>query len=125
MPVSQGTEGLTWSGPGLPAPVPHSSPTEQNKFVAGNHKTTELAKFKKFMGNNTHRLNWPYSNPNYTLDREAYVNTSYVRRYYSQEGNARYLTFTGKQGGYYCSIRSWTSWENAGYLFEHPNYWSR
>ncbi len=31
----------------------------------------------------------------------------------------------GYQGGYECSIRSVTKWENASYVIEHPNYYSR
>ena len=37
----------------------------------------------------------------------------------------RYLKNDGTfQGGYSCSIRSVTEWEDyrSGYLFEHPNY---
>ena len=37
----------------------------------------------------------------------------------------RYLKNDGTfQGGYFCSIRSVTEWEDyrSGYLFEHPNY---
>jgi hypothetical protein len=30
-----------------------------------------LIKFEVFMGNNSARLQWPYSNPNYTLVRWA------------------------------------------------------
>lgn len=64
----------------------------------------------------------PTSNPTYTATVESIsydrVDVSTVTR-----GNTRYLP---DQGGYACSIRSQTQWENAEYYdFEHPNYFSR
>jgi hypothetical protein len=28
-------------------------------------------------------------------------------------------------GGYRCSVRAVTNWENASFIFEHPNYYSK
>lgn len=41
----------------------------QSKFVSGTESSWELSKFRRFMGNNSARLDWPYSNPNYTIVR--------------------------------------------------------
>jgi hypothetical protein len=51
----------------------------------------ELAKFLKYMGSNSRRLNWPYSNPNYTLVRERFANATTILRFTTPEGNQRYL----------------------------------
>lgn len=51
-------------------PPSHTShPTGQETFVSGSGSPLELIKFEVFMGNNSARLQWPYSNPNYTLVR--------------------------------------------------------
>lgn len=62
--------------------------------------------------------------------RERYINKTYVQRYVTHEGDARYLGGSrgggGYQGGYQCSIRAYTQWENpVNGLFSHPNFWSR
>ncbi|CAM9219332.1 unnamed protein product, partial [Choristocarpus tenellus] len=98
---------------------------DQVDFVAGFGRADDSKVFLNFMGNTTQPLNWPYSNPNHTEMWEEYVNETFVRWYNKTEGNNRYLTLTGQQGGYYCSIRSYTKWENEFTVLNHPNYWSR
>ena len=109
--------------------------SNQDKYVSGEESANELASFSEYMDrNNSYNLSWPYSNPNYTMQWESYVNESYVRRETRDHGNDRYLAepdwssleYSVKyQGGYRCSIRSVTEWENQTYLFDHPNYYSR
>ena len=41
---------------------------------------------------------------------------------WSDSGDERTLTF---QGGYYCSVRASTEYENSNYVLSAPNYWSR
>jgi hypothetical protein len=52
-----------------------------------------------------------------------------LSRYDEKRGSGqRYLYSDGTyQGGYECSIRAVTEWENyrSGYLFQHPNYFSQ
>ena len=54
---------------------------------------------------------------------------SYVLQYrylgpsdWSTNGAERTLTY---QGGYYCSVRAWTAFENEDYVMDAPNFWSR
>ena len=107
--------------------------SKQKSFVSGLETKTELKIFESYLGNNTHRLTWPYSNQNYSYEREYYVNGSYILRYNSVQLGKRYLSesnwtlgyhIDNYQGGYRCSIRSVTKWENISYLFESPNYYS-
>lgn len=67
-------------------------PTDQKKYVTGSGTNYEIAKFDAFMSDKSVRLAWPYSNPNYTLVREAYINSSYLQTYTTQEGDIRYLS---------------------------------
>jgi hypothetical protein len=80
---------------------------------------------------------WEYSNPNYTKVWEYFVNKSHRAVETRLHGNERYLGPLGDdhaeqfQGGYHCSIRSFTKWEQAGEphgngnMTNHPNYYSR
>jgi len=86
------------------------------------------------MGNNTYRLHTSrnngigYSNPEYLIWIESFVNRSSLHRYSTNLGNVTYLKEDGTpQGGYSCSIRSVTEWEpyRSGQMFEHPNFYSR
>jgi len=101
---------------------------DQERFVSGTHEDDEVSNFEAFLDpTQTYRLQWEYSNPEYDMVWEYFVNkTTYVRevRYH---GDERYLSSynDGEQGGYYCSIRSYTQWENPDVVFEHPNYYSR
>ena len=106
----------------------------QKNFVSGLETPEEVFNFLRFMGNNSYRLNWPYSNPNYTEQIEYYENTSNIMREIIgsggklYEGQSTYLS--GKhlnilQGGYRCSIRISTLQENLTFILSSPNYYSR
>ena len=107
----------------------------QSTFVSGEETAAETIRFEPFMGNNTYRLQWPYSNPNYTMLWEAFTaDGTDVDRTIYDFGNLRYLSGadtvasgdhgTVGQGGYRCSIRSVTAWENLTFVLSHPNYHS-
>ncbi|CAM9417789.1 unnamed protein product [Discosporangium mesarthrocarpum] len=104
---------------------------DQTRFVAGYGREDDIEVFAPFMGNSTIRFPWPYSNPNFTINREEFVNRTTVRRYNETAGNERYPFRSPQtsgdvlQGGYYCSIRAYTQWENEHGILDHPNYWSR
>jgi len=80
---------------------------------------------------------WEYSNPNYTKVWEYFVNKTHRAVETRLHGNERYLGPLSNdreeqfQGGYHCSIRSFTQWEQAGaphgngVITDHPNYYSR
>ena len=106
----------------------------QADFVSGLMTPTELRNFLPFMAYNPIRLQWPYSNPSYDIEYEYYFNVSTVIRELRMQGNLTYLgpenwssesDVPTKQGGYRCSIRAVTQWENLHYLFDHPNFYSR
>ncbi|GMI09425.1 hypothetical protein TrVE_jg8809 [Triparma verrucosa] len=104
----------------------------QAQYVRGTNLATDLAAFEQFMGNNTYRLDPSsldgegYSNPNYTMWWEGFLNDTHKVRYKVNHKGMPYLSSGNeKQGGYSCSVRSVTEWENENFLFEHPNYYSR
>jgi len=66
-----------------------------------------------------------YSNPKVARVVESFVNYTMVERNTIEGGGIPYLALDGLQGGYSCSIRSVTQWENASFIHEHPNYYSR
>ena len=67
-----------------------------------------------------------YSNPNYTMWWEGFLNDTHKVRYKVNHKGMPYLSSGNeKQGGYSCSVRSVTEWESENFLFEHPNYYSR
>ena len=75
-------------------------------------------------------LSWPYLNPDFTIELEYYNSTNRIDRKYVNMPGIRYnLTLSNGdsayQGGYRCSIRSVTPWENVSYMFSQPNYYSR
>jgi hypothetical protein len=103
----------------------------QDRFVKGVNNENELDTFEIFMQKHaSYRLD-PlnlYSNPFYFRTVERFLNESHIERKKEKYGGISYLQDDGKiQGGYSCSIRSVTEWENyrSGFLFEHPNYFSR
>ena len=108
---------------------------DQTTYVSGMETPTELARFKPFMDtNNSYDLDWPYSNPTFTMEWETYVDVSQTQRVVLTHGNQRYLAtsdwssgfhVTTDQGGYKCSVRSVTPWENQTYIMSNPNYFSR
>ena len=106
----------------------------QERYVRGTRYVDEVQNFERFLEPRLagQRLDWEYSNPNFTMNWEMFVNKTTRIAEVRQHGNERYLEApTGFQGGYYCSIRSVTEWERPGvphgtnYIFDHPNYYSR
>ena len=90
----------------------------------------ELMRFIKFMQNvtNSTALHGKYYNPSYEIMFESYDGPGRVNRTIKQQGGVRYNSATGFQGGYRCSIRAVTPWENESMgsdVFSHPNYFSR
>lgn len=108
---------------------------DQTSYVSGLETRDEVAIFRKYMGNNSYRLLWPYSNPNFTVQFERYVNEGNVSRYMVGFDGKRYLgpvnitdylnISKSYQGGYRCSIRAYTQWENEFYVYSHPNFFSQ
>jgi hypothetical protein len=75
------------------------------------------------------RLNGSYSNPDYKTHVEFYESDNVVLRHWNFINGSRYLFQDDTlplplQGGYMCSIRADTRWENETYVWEHPNYYS-
>ena len=113
----------------------YEPPDVQQKYVSGTNLPDELSSFLPFMGNNTYRLDpnyndgEGYSNPNYTIWEEGFLNKTHMVRYYVNNKGVPYLSAGAlgtKQGGYSCSVRSVTQWEGPDApIFEHPNYYSR
>ncbi len=105
----------------------------QGSFVPESNDDRDLEVFGKFLlGSEALRLNpanGGYSNPEYQIVVERFVNESFISRTDAKGGGNRYLKYENMsmQGGYECSIRSVTEWEDyrSNYLFEHPNYYSR
>lgn len=105
---------------------------QQTKYSSGVNSAQEFDKvFLRFVSNTTARLTWPYSNRQYQQEFERYENVSTQLRVIETHGGTRYLAINitsgdeGVQGGYRCSIRSQTIYENSTFLFEHPNFYSR
>ena len=105
---------------------------DQKKFIQGINDEKELEKFRFFLHESHTYLmnpkNGGYSNPQYSVIEEIFKNHSFVERRETTRGLKRYLQNDGNgQGGYECSIRSVTEWEDyrSGAIFEHPNYYSR
>ncbi|KAJ1436904.1 hypothetical protein B484DRAFT_416698 [Ochromonadaceae sp. CCMP2298] len=108
---------------------------DQEDYVSGLQSDNEVDRFEVFMGYNSYRLQWPYSNPNYSIEFEFYEGPSVVTRELRDFVGKRYngaINFTAAgvlapvpQGGYRCTIRADTSLENANFVFSHPNYYSR
>jgi len=103
----------------------------QPTFVKGTNDERELEIFQKFMGQNqTYWLNpvgAGYANPVHNAVVERIVNGTFVRRSEVKRGGVSYLHKNSSlQGGYECSIRAVTEWEDyrSGMLLEHPNYFS-
>ncbi len=109
-------------------------------YVLGEGTSDQYDIFEPYLNNETLLLTWPYSNPEYSIEREFYVNISYVKR--QIEDFPKNTTYLGEvtydfdtgyyearhQGGYRCSIRAWTEWENESdpsNVFSHPNFFSQ
>lgn len=108
---------------------------DQPKYVSGLSTYDEVVIFESYLGNNSYRLRWPYSNPNYSVQFEQYVDEGNVTRKQVAFDGERYLgpvnitdflnISESYQGGYRCSIRAWTQWENEHFVFQHPNFYSQ
>ena len=104
--------------------------SNQSTYVSEPVTPTDLSTFEPFMDNRTlyFRLNGSYSNPTYSVEFEDLRSIGQVIRTVKYFGNVRYIEFGNNQslqGGYTCTIRSNTEWENENFLFNHPNYYSR
>lgn len=104
----------------------------QTAFVKGRNNENELDIFGDFLDRKRpYHLNSSgtgYSNPYYLTLRERFRNSSFIHREEIKNGGESYLKIGGEtQGGYECSIRSVSEWEDyrTGFMFEHPNYFSR
>ena len=104
---------------------------EQKSFVLSENSTDTLDIFEPFLYNQSHYRLDPsgsgYSNPSFVKIEERFVTSRKVMRQSVKVGGQRYLHSSGFQGGYSCSIRSVTQWEDyrSGDIFEHPNFFSR
>jgi len=113
---------------------------EQKTYISGLETNNEVEIFFKLDlvttqdGYNSYNLTWPYSNPKYKIQWESYANESNTIREFKEHGNDTYLgpadwskgfMINTTQGGYRCSIRSVTEWENRDYVFVHPNFFSK
>lgn len=99
---------------------------DQKNFISGEESETEIGNFSRFMSSNENRITWPYSNPKYFIESEYYSDVSTIIRERVVYNGSRYrLLGNVTQGGYRCSIRAVTEWENQSYVFSHPNYYSR
>jgi hypothetical protein len=111
---------------------------KQKRSVSGRETQSEIYDFNRFMQNNTRRQ-WPYANPKYTMQWETYVPAEFPEEHTTEievreHGNVSYLgqelwyangfSYVA-QGGYRCSIRAVTLWENYSTVFVQPNYYSR
>lgn len=106
---------------------------DQETFVAGVKSDKDLATFKRFLDPRR-----PYdldssrsfsSNPDILVWMERFENESSVLSQSFVMNGTRYLALNGSQfqGGYECSIRSVSQWENyrSSFVLNHPNYYSR
>ena len=106
--------------------------SELESFVKGPKTDRDFIVFKPFLDpRRKYDLDSAFnfsSNPTFEVWVEEFVNASSLHRklvvvnssmYYASDSENAY------QGGYECSIRSVTEWENANYILDHPNYYSR
>lgn len=105
---------------------------EQEDYVSGQKADDEIVLFQQYLGHNNYTLFWNYSNPNFTIEFEFYEGPSTVTRQVREFDGQRYFSdmnmttfMANKQGGYRCTIRADTQWENVSYVFDHPNYYSQ
>jgi hypothetical protein len=103
---------------------------DQERFVQGPTSEEAFDTFEEFLDRRRrYDLDWTRnfsSNP--VLERwvENFINASVIERKRVFVNSSRYLsTDSDHQGGYSCSIRSVTEWENAEFILDHPNYYSR
>ena len=107
--------------------------SQQATYLGGLGNKGEVEIFAKFLNKtkNSYTLQGEYSNPDYNVDNEYYFNgPSIVKRETIKVKGARYNGSDENlqpilQGGYRCSIRANTQWENENFVFSHPNFYSR
>lgn len=90
----------------------------------------ELQRFSVFMQNFTNGTarHGYYTNPKFNITFEKFDSATYpknVARETTVFKGTRYNSSLGFQGGYRCSIRAWTPWENLSYTIDSPNYYSQ
>ncbi|KAL7552581.1 hypothetical protein ACHAWF_015815 [Thalassiosira exigua] len=101
--------------------------------VKGVNSEEDLDTFAKFLDpDRSYDLD---SSRNFSSNRdvpvwtERFLNESAVERMLIVLNGSQYLAGNGSsvQGGYECSIRSVTEWEDyrSGFIFDHPNYYSK
>ena len=106
---------------------------DMKSFVQGVKSDEDFAAFQRFLDprrsynlDSSHRFS---SNPDVTIWVERFENATALERKLVVLNGSRYLAEDGSQfqGGYECSIRSVTEWEDyhSGFVFDHPNYYSR
>ena len=106
---------------------------EQKSFVEGVKSDQDFAAFKRFLDPGR-----PFdldssrsfsSNPDLSVWVERFQNESSVLSQSFVVNGTRYLALNASrfQGGYECSIRSVSQWENyrPNFVFDQPNYYSR
>ena len=101
-------------------------------FASNVETDNDFATFKRFLDSrrpydldSSHQFS---SNPDVQVQVEHFINVSSLERKLTIMNGSRYLTNDADsryQGGYECSIRSVSQWERAGFVFDHPNYYSR
>lgn len=105
---------------------------ELESFVHGPKSDEDFATFEPFLDprreyNIDSSRNFS-SNPGFEIWVEEFVNASSLERRLVIVDGSRYFAYDAdnqNQGGYECSIRSVTEWENAHFVIDHPNYYSR
>mmetsp|Transcript_2922 Transcript_2922/g.6355 ORF Transcript_2922/g.6355 Transcript_2922/m.6355 type:complete len:322 (+) Transcript_2922:338-1303(+) len=105
---------------------------EQETFVQGVQSNGGMDLFERFLDpNRQYDLDSSRgftSNPDFPTTIERFLDaTTIVREERIFSGSRYYSNDGGFQGGYECSIRGVTEWEDyrSGFIFDHPNYWSR
>lgn len=105
---------------------------ELESFVKGPKSDEDLAVFESFL--DPQRKFDLDSSRNFSSNQpfevwvEEFANASSLERRRVVVDGSRYLASNDdskRQGGYECSIRSVTEWENDRFVLDHPNYYSR
>jgi sugar lactone lactonase YvrE len=124
-----------WAGFDCRVPVCEGGYYEPHleSFVNGVQSDAAFVTFEPFLDpNRTFNLDSSHnfsSNPDFTMWSENFVNATFLERKMLSLNGTRYLQGNNSrhQGGYECSIRSVSAWEDyrSGYIHNHPNYYSR
>jgi len=124
-----------WIGFDCRTPVCEQGYFEQDlgAFVKGVSSDEDFNTFQPFLDERrTYDLDSSRnfsSNPNNSVWVERFLNETTVQREFIVVNGTQYLTGNESQvqGGYECSIRSVSEWEDyrSGFILDHPNYYSR